>query len=542
MSMSREIVVLVLCLFPLAARADVPQRPGWPVTMEPGVTGQYLLAPMEGVAFANLVGDSKLEVIASSGDKVFVWTLDGVAVAGWPQSLKGTGQAPPAVGDLDGDGVPEIVQVARGLKYSDTTQLHAFRADGTSVAGWPVAFPNLIFNTVALADLDGNGGLDLLVQVGRWPPAGSVTVLSGDGRTLGKGWEPKELGGLPVGPTAVADLDGDGRLEVIHLSQENLTVRTAEGGLAKGFPIAAESGRAFSAGVAVGDLYPQLPGLEVVVPEVSTGAGGAVRLQGFTAGGKPLYGFPLTLAADGAGASIPSLGDLDGDGKLEIVLVVRGKGIVVVGPDAKVSAPIATLADATASVQLVDLDGDGKLDLLADNNTADTKDGLGYLEAYRTDGTPVTGFPLRPPGSTMGNGGVAADLDGDGALELCTVTTDSSKTPPVSYVNLWNLPAAKARALDWPLYAHDGRRSGCQGSCAAKSATPFNADAGVVADAASPDAGARDRGGREAAAGEPAAPSSSGDGCGCALATLPSASSFGLGLLFALWAWRSRRR
>ncbi len=509
--------------------------------MEPGLSGQYLLAPMEGVAFANLVGDSKLEVIRASGDKLFVWTLDGVAVAGWPQTLKGTGQAPPAIGDLDGDGTPEVVQVARGLKYSDTTTLHAFRVDGTPLAGWPLSIPNLVFNTVSLADLDGNGGLDVLVQIGRWPPAGSFTVLSGDGRALGKGWSGHELGGLPVGPAAVADLDGDGKLEVVHLSQEALTVRLAEGTIAKGFPIAAESGRAFSAGVAIADLFPQVPGLELVVPEVSKATTGAVRLQIFSAGGKPLYAFPATLASDAPGVSIPSLGDLDGDGKLEVVLIVRGKGIVVVNTDAKVSAPIATLADATASVQLVDLDGDGKLELLADNNTAES-DGKGYLEAYDADGTPVAGFPLRPPGSTMGVGGVAADLDGDGVLELSTVTTDSSKSPPVSYVNLWSIPGSKARSLDWPLYAADVRRSGCQGSCAAKTGTPWKADAGLAADAGRPDAGARDRGAGEASPGEPPAPAGS-DGCGCFLASAtPSAAPLGLLLLGLALLLRGRRR
>jgi MYXO-CTERM domain-containing protein len=534
------VLVFALSLLAVSARADLTQRPGWPVTMSPGISGQYLLAPIEGVAFANLVGDSRLEVIASSGDRVFVWTLDGLPVAGWPQTLKGTGQAPPSVGDLDGDGDLEIVQVARGLKYSDTTYLHAFHADGAAVEGWPVSFPNLIFNTVALGDLDGNGGLDLLVQVGRWPPAGSVTVLAGDGRTLGKGWAPQELGGLPVGPAAVADLDGDGQLEVVHLSQENLTARLASGSLAAGFPIPVEAGRAFSAGVAVADLSPQSPGLELAAPEISTSASGAVRLQVFTAAGKPVAGFPVTLAADAAAVGIPSIGDLDGDGKLEIVLIVRGAGIVVVSADGKVNPPIPTLADATASVQLLDLDGDGKLELLADNNTADT-DGKGYLEAYRADGTPLVGFPLRPPGSTMSNGGMAADLDGDGVLELCTVSTDSGKSPPVSYVNLWGVPGSKARTADWPLYARDPRRSGCQGVCAPKSSTAWKADAGVPPDATAPDLSIlRDAGAREAAAGEPAAPTG-GDGCGCRVGAGPEASWGALAALLALATWLRRR-
>jgi len=103
----------------------------------------------------------------------------------------------------------------------------------------------------------------------------------------------------------------------------------------------------------------------------------------------------------------------------------------------------------------------------------------------------------------MSNGGMAADLDGDGALELVGVTTDSSKTPPVSYVNLWSIPGSKPRSSDWPVYARDPRHSGCQGSCASKSSTPWRADAGSPRDAALPDSRPRDLAAREAPGGEP---------------------------------------
>jgi len=264
----------------------------------------------------------------------------------------------------------------------------------------------------------------------------------------------------------------------------------------------------------------------------------------FASDGKPLEGFPVTLASDAAGLGIPTVGDLDGDGTPELVVAVRGKGIAVVGAldsPTKTVELIATLADSAASIQLVDLDGDGQLELLADNNTADTTEGKGYLEAYERDGTPVTGFPLRPPGSTMSNGASAADLDGDGALELAAVST-VNQSPPESWVSLWSVPAAKATQAQWATFAYDVRRSSCH-RCAAKSTPPWFADAGADGgdgdgQVPGPEAGVADAGPEAGTDG-----GGSGEGCGCGVAGLPAGRSAAWpGLLALLLLVRRRAR
>jgi len=360
---------------------------------------------------------------------------------------------------VDGDGLPEVVQVGRGLKYSDTSYLHVIDHQGQEQTGWPKTIPNLVFHAATLADLDGNGAMEIIVQIGKWPPAGDLVVLEGDGSDHGSGWK-HTLDSYPIAPAAVGDLDNDGKLEVGYLTLGNVTVRQADGTLRTGFPIASQSGHTHQGSLVFANIDPSTPALELVwADETDTSGTVTARLWAAGADGKVLAGFPVTLSSQAIGVSDLVVADVDGDGKLEIVAPVKPSSIYIVSAAGTiVGQPIATTAQMHASVKAVDLTGDGKLELLADNNTTD-KTGIGYLEGYRADGTPVADFPLRPFGSTMCDSGSLADLDGDGILELAVVTTSMLVQPLTSWVSLWS--RGKPASLDWLLYAADVRRSNC---------------------------------------------------------------------------------
>jgi MYXO-CTERM domain-containing protein len=539
------VTVGALTALAATAGADLPQRTGWPVSMAPGVSGGYVLSPFDGLALADLVKSSSgTEVIGSSGDRVWVWDAAGKDLTGWPQSVKGTAQTPPAVGDIDGDGDLEVVQVGRGLRYSDTSNIHAWHHDGTAVKGWPVAVPNLIYNAPTLADLDGNGALDVLVQLGKYNSssktyAGTLFALSGDGSPLGHSWS-HALPGQPLAPVAVGDIDGDGDLEVVFLTQGALHVLDAQGGAKAPFPLTAASGRYFRGGVLLADVDPARKGLEIVTADITNSSSArSAHLLCFGADGKALQGFPAVISADAFGLSAPSVGDIDGDGKLELVIAVKGDGLAVVGSDGKLQGGklIKTSKTAAASVMLIDLDGDGKLELTADNNSMDPATYKGYLEAYEADGTPVQDFPLRPPGWTMSDSPSLADLDGDGKLELAIPTTRNMPAPAPdggaatdggsgvvveSFANVWTVAQAKVAATQWATYAHDVRRSNCAATtgCAQSSKTKWKADGGPP-DAAVPEAGPMADSGAGDAAGDVGADAgdAGGDdsGCGCRL-------------------------
>jgi hypothetical protein len=79
-------------------------------------------------------------------------------------------------------------------------------------------------------------------------------------------------------------------------------------------------------------------------------------------------------------------------------------------------------------ITVADIDGDGENEIITDFNIMDS-DG-GYIRAWEMDGTEVTtGFPLRPQGLSYMNGANLGDINGDGMLELVTLTYVQTFSP-----------------------------------------------------------------------------------------------------------------
>lgn len=119
---------------------------------------------------------------------------------------------------------------------------------------------------------------------------------------------------------------------------------------------------------------------------------------------------------DAANASVtPALGDIDGDGLVEIVTATNDRRVIAYEHDGTLAWTSPQLWDGVAfapygmAVALADLDADGDVEIIAGETILD------HL------GTPLWTMPT-PPGSTGANTTwtthTAADLDGDGTLEV----------------------------------------------------------------------------------------------------------------------------
>lgn len=305
-----------------ALRPDGSEAPGWPVhtglpewwpVHSPTAAADAIAAPGTAVlvgapATADLNGDGRPEVVvADSNGTVHVWSADGSVLARMSvdpafsrqentdrhNRTKSAFYGSAAVGDLDGDGILEIVAAAADR------HLYAWHADGSPVAGFPV----LLVDPARVAAVD--------------PVSHQVTFLDEEGTGIG--------GELVATPT-LADLTGDGRPEIVVGAQEQYDETVA--------------------------VWPPLglPGvsgntrLYAVSPE-GTLAGGAAHLTGTAVHpGEAAYlpGWPVSLPmlltdvlptiGDGV-ATQAAAGDVDGDGEIEVVAASASGQVMVLDAD-----------------------------------------------------------------------------------------------------------------------------------------------------------------------------------------------------------------
>ncbi len=236
----------------------------------------------------------------------------------WPVVLDHVPTGSPAVGDIDGDGSPEVV-------YLSYESIFAVETDGSAVPGWPVSIGGgnrHSYTSPALADLDGDGTME--IAVGSHQGNSGYFVFEHDG-TLRTGW-PRSVGTWTYGAPTIVDLDGDGDLEILGsragtgiTPSNQLFAFNEDGTNVPGWPFSASAG-GFGGGsegpVTVADIDGD--GRMEVFSDRSVLEGGNGYLWGLDADGNQLPGFPLRPRGftyfNGA-----AIDDIDGDGDFELV-------------------------------------------------------------------------------------------------------------------------------------------------------------------------------------------------------------------------------
>ena len=272
--------------------------------------------------------------------------------------------------------------------------------------------------TVEAADVDGDGSLDFVsANFG----SDSLAVLL---QTAPGAFAPLLLGGPGVtdSPTAVAvaDLDGNGNLDIVSANggSSSLAVffQTSPGVFAA--PVGLVTSATPLAVIAAdfdGDLDLDL---------VSANAGGDNLTIFFQT--SPGIFSPAASVLGGAGvtdtpASIAA-SDLNGDGALDLVCANASGGNLTiffqVSPGTFSGAPLVLGSAATnagaRSVKAADFDADGDVDLVVANTSGDS-----LTVFFQTGPGTFDPVPLVLTGATDGPRSVAvADFDGDGDLDL----------------------------------------------------------------------------------------------------------------------------
>jgi FG-GAP-like repeat/RTX calcium-binding nonapeptide repeat (4 copies) len=278
----------------------------------------------QSVAISDLNGDGKRDLATANAASSDVSVLLGNGSGGFsdaPGSPFAVGNAPSsvAIGDVNGDGKPDLATVKSCCGLGDVTVLLGNGTGGFSAAaGSPFAVGDYPYS-VAIGDLNGDGSPDLATANAG---SGDVTVLlgNGSGGFSDAAGSPFAAGTDPVA-VAIGDLNGDGKPDLATANVNSNDVSVLLGNGSGGFSAAAGSP--------------------------------------FAAGDHP---------------SSVAIGDLNGDGKADLatangnsndvtVLLGNGSG----GFSAAAGSPFA-VGSAPVSVAISDLNADGKPDLASANS------------------------------------------------------------------------------------------------------------------------------------------------------------------------------
>jgi hypothetical protein len=452
-------------------------RPGFPVTTDPALSDpanrNSLNDSDPGIVGAPTLVDldapgehPDLEIVHSSLDgHVYAWRADGLPVPGFPVRLAdrskvsidpATGKATPlpgatgirsraakslsspAVGDLDGDGRPELV-VATNEEYRQTGDAFAIESPLLqTLTGVGADFDDLRFDTTSrlyAVHPDGNaapGGPFLpgwpvevpVIAPGVLPTVG--TGAPGSPAIFPLGGEPHVVMFGAIGPVLLVRGDG-----TPALGTRNGLPRM----LAQDFP----------------NGFPDIPATAGSPDAPFFGALGAAAVGDITGDGQPEVVAPtgglrklldvVVSAQQGSSDTSPPTGFV-GDGIAHHQITAWNPATGAVLP---AFPRIMEDMQFIGSPALADVDGDGVAEVLNGS-------GVYQVRAYRANGSMPPGWPKFTHGWHIASP-TAGDVDGDRRIEIVALTREGR-------LYVWKTPAfASEKALPWTGFGRDRRNT-----------------------------------------------------------------------------------
>ncbi len=332
-----------------------------------------------------------------------------------------SGAASVAIGDIDGDGRNEIIAVRPGgqglIAFDDHTTGWAVK--------WETAGFNMNWDGAYLADLDGNGSVEVVAANRVFDGAtGDELCVNGD---VGAGAQ----------NSLAADLNGNGELEIVAARGAFEFNRDAEGNVScptmftyegpQGFPAVADFGTADGPDLEVGN-FDGLP--QIVV--VSLSATETISMYNGQTGDRIWYEampldnhphFTTTECANRSGGGPPTIADFNGDGVPN--LATAGAcyyAVYEANGDLLWKEAIQDLSSRVTGSSVFDFQGNGRAEVVyADECFLRVYDGTG-----NPDGSTDVLFKVANTTGTTRELPVIVDVNGDFHADIVLIGNDYS--------------------------------------------------------------------------------------------------------------------
>jgi hypothetical protein len=382
------------------------------------------------VAATDLKGNGKADVVGVLGNYLFVYISsgDGTFASGVSYNLGAASVSATllSLGDFNGDGKIDVVVTIAGDNVPGREIVLLGKGDGTFQATPKTSVGvNILSSSAVVGDFNGDGKFDLVVSGvsgfcnGSCIGPATTYFLLGNGDGTFKAPAVAFLGG--GGPLAAADVNGDGKLDLVlesNLSFAQIYLGNGDGTFSNTTNYVLNMPNPYYGsgvnGIAISDF--NLDG------KLDIASGGSVQLGN---GNGTFQGIPLGVPPNAPGAL--AIGDFDKDGTPDVALLssqdVNGTDTFYVyilkndGTGKLSLIDTYTLQDSGIAIVTADFNGDGNLDLVVIGQDPIRSD-WGY-SVLLGNGNGSFQSPIFHPQNVNGGGtAIVADFNHDGKLDL----------------------------------------------------------------------------------------------------------------------------
>ncbi|MFO8182816.1 MAG: T9SS type A sorting domain-containing protein [Candidatus Aegiribacteria sp.] len=433
-------------------------QPGWPVTLEDIVFSSPVLADVD--------EDGDLDVIIQSIDgHVHVIDDDGSFIGDW--SSGGwviDAVSSPAIVDIDG-GSPEILSVyAYGCFAYDVFGNRIADWMMGDYPSHPGYYPSMSSPVVEDVDLDGYPEIFICRHLASSTILESTVYRfehdAGRGTwTWARNLEINQGGSSVITTPAVCDVNNDGKLEVVVCSAEgylpNNSTPTDQAYDSAVYILDSADGSDvepplyydcwFHASPVIVDIDDD--GVQEIILGTSGGSTGNKMLVISGNSNTEEHSWDLDDTVHGPVA----IGDIDDNGYLDIVAGLKGGTINCWSGETYsdlTGFPVSIDDDPCSGPSVADIDGDSRLEIIVGTTS-------GNLYAINHDGSICSGFPINFGNGARGQVAIG-NIDNDSGLEM--VLADDE----VPLIYCYDLGAGTYPALmPWRQFQHDSWHTGC---------------------------------------------------------------------------------